>query len=126
MSITYTGDPTRLQKGANDTAACLGELESQLRALSNVQDALQSAVQSQHTGQSIYNALGNAWHKGKTLAGTLQNIIDQLQKSGVHVDTQDLSGKAQIDAKQALIGGDGATVGSWAGASGKIDASSLA
>jgi hypothetical protein len=113
MAITYTGDPSRLQKGAQDTASCLGELDSQLRALQNVQDELHAAVVSQHTGAAIYTTLGNAWTQGKSLAGTLQQIVDQLQQSGVHVDTQDLEGKAKLDAVQGLTAGDSTNLGDW-------------
>lgn len=125
MTITYTGDRSQMQKGANDTATCLGELENQLRALTNVQDLLRAAVKSDHTGHAIDSALGNAWTKGKALAGTLEQIVEQLAQSGVHVETQDLDGKARMLASDAMSGvnhGDAPSVGGWTG---KIDTSAL-
>ncbi|MGF6887639.1 hypothetical protein ABIA39_006256 [Nocardia sp. GAS34] len=124
-TITYTGDPQLLQKGANDTASCLGELESQLRALSNVQDLLQAAVQSDHTGQKIYSALGNAWTQGKSLAGTLEQISEGLARSGVQVDAEDLQGAAKIAAQQATGDGSGADLGNWSGKINTADLNSL-
>lgn len=106
-------DNDALQKAVADTAAANGELENHLRALSNVQDELAHAVVSQHTGQATYNALGDAFTKGKSLSATLQTIVDTLHQAGVKMDTSDLDGGAKILAHD---GSDGHTdTGPWAG-----------
>jgi hypothetical protein len=124
MAITYTGDPSRVQTAANNTAACHGELETQLRSLAHHQEWLQAAVQSQHTGTAIYNALGNAWTQGKALSGTLQNITDALSQSGVNVDVQDLEGAAKLNAMHAMAPGAG-DVGTWQGGAAKINTNGI-
>ncbi|MEV0032737.1 hypothetical protein [Nocardia sp. NPDC050793] len=111
MTIEYNGDPERLRGSANNTAACLGELESHLKALFMVQDDLHDAVQSKGTGVAIYNSLGDAHSKGKILAGTLQEIIDELNNTGVQVELQDLEGAGRVNA---ALGNDHAVdAGSW-------------
>ncbi|WP_331723063.1 hypothetical protein [Nocardia sp. NBC_00511] len=97
MSI-YTGDPARLQSSANSTTQCLNELENQLTALSNVQDDLHQAVVSAGTGAAIYNTLGDAWQKGKALAGTLGDIVTQLSQTGVRVDAQDIENASHVNS----------------------------
>lgn len=120
MSITYTGDPARLQSSADNTAACLGELESHLKALTNVQDELHAAVVSSGAGSAIYNSLGNAWQSGKSLAGTLQEIVTELKNTGVQVHSQDLEGAGRINA--ALGADGGVDAGTWSTSSAaKID-----
>ncbi|MCX4092195.1 hypothetical protein [Nocardia sp. alder85J] len=112
-------DPTQLSQSSKDTATCLGELESYLKALMSTQAELQTAVQSQHTGQAIYNALANAQQAGTKLAGTLDQIVNALQQAGVKVDTQDLEGGSKVDAVAGLGSGSGgvlnagATGGTW-------------
>lgn len=111
MSIVFNGDPEVLRGTANHTAACLGELESHLKALMGVQDELYAAVVSRGTGSAIYRTLGEAHHSGTVLAGTLQQIVDELSQTGVSVDAQDLEGAGRVNA---LLGDDGEVdAGTW-------------
>ncbi|MEV6280161.1 hypothetical protein [Nocardia sp. NPDC051832] len=104
-------DEVRLQNTANNTAACLGELESHLKALSFVQDELRVAVVSQGAGHAIYNALGQAHAAGRPLATVLQHLSDQLKKTGYSVNIEDLEGAAKVNA---ALGGDGVVdAGGW-------------
>ncbi|NNH73232.1 hypothetical protein HLB23_25810 [Nocardia uniformis] len=123
MTITYTGDPAALQSSANNTAACLGELESHLKALAATQDELHTAVVSQGAGNAIYNTLGNAHVRGLSLAGTLQQIVDGLSDTGVKVDLEDLEGAARVNAAMGddgvVDGGAGAS--SWTSAGTAVD-----
>ncbi|MGV9411217.1 hypothetical protein ACWDOP_14975 [Nocardia sp. NPDC003693] len=121
MAITYTGDPSRLQSSANQTAVCLGELESALQGLAAVNTELQASVVSPNTGMAINNTLSNAWNKGKTLGGTLQQIINELGATGVKIDFEDLEGAARVNA---VRGADGAVdAGQWTGTT-KVDTAS--
>jgi uncharacterized protein YukE len=94
-----TGSPEQLQTAASNTYACLEGLESQLQALAGCRDGLQAAVQSQHTGQAIYQTLDNAWTQGKGLAQTLSNIMDVLKKSATNLDTADLNSAGKVAAQ---------------------------
>jgi WXG100 family type VII secretion target len=99
-----TIDPEEMYSSANHTAACLGELESHLKALVGTQDELQAAVTGA-TGQAIYNALGNSHEKGRELAAFLQNIVNNMQQAGVKLDGADLDGSAMVNFE---MGNDGA------------------
>ncbi|MBF6175640.1 hypothetical protein [Nocardia blacklockiae] len=96
MAITYTGDPSQLQTGAKNTAGCLGELENHLRALTNLQDEFGTAVKSEATAPALRQAFIDAYTKGKALGGSLQNIIDALNTSGVQVSQADAEAQSAI------------------------------
>ncbi|SRR6266568_3465714 len=113
-SSTLTGDKAQLQSAANNTDTCLKELERELALLAEVQGHLQQAVQSDHTGQRIYAALGDAWEQGKSLAGTMGSIIESLSVAGAHIDSKDLEGAAQI-ASQVASGAPTPEIGGWSG-----------
>lgn len=121
MASTLTGDKAVLQSAANSTDSCLKRLEKELAGLSDVQHGLQAAVQSDHTGQRIYAALGNAFEQGKSLAGTMGSIIESLSQAGAHVDSGDLAGAERI-AHEVASGAATPEIGNW---SGKIDTTAL-
>jgi hypothetical protein len=115
-------DPAKLQVGATNTAASLGELESHLSGLSNAQDELAVAVRGA-TGTAANQALINAYTAGKSLGGTLQEIIDALTDAGVKIDASDLDAAGQVHAK---AGADGHfDAGSGVAAASKVNLSSL-
>lgn len=97
-------EAAQLNSTVNNTAGCLGELDNHLKALAWVQDELHGAVVSQHTGQAIYQTLGDAHVKGKNLAGTLQRLIDELKNAGATMDASDLDGAGKVLAGQVADG----------------------
>ncbi|MGY4098691.1 hypothetical protein ACW2Q0_03875 [Nocardia sp. R16R-3T] len=90
-------DPDKLKTGAANSAACLGELEGCMNGLWSAQDELAAAVHGA-TGRAAQTALSNAYNAGKSLGGTLQEIIDALNDAGVKIDAQDLDAAAQVGA----------------------------
>ncbi|MBF6351338.1 MULTISPECIES: WXG100 family type VII secretion target [Nocardia] len=105
-----TIDPEQMYSSANHTAACLGELESHLKALVGTQDELQAAVTGA-TGTAIYNALGNSYQRGVELANFLQNIVDNMQNAGVKLDGADLDAQGMINFEMGADGAVDAGVG---------------
>ncbi|MFE4459536.1 hypothetical protein ACFROC_19450 [Nocardia tengchongensis] len=96
---------SQLNSTVNNTAGCLGELDNHLKALAWVQDELHAAVVSQHTGQAIYQTLGDAHQKGKSLGGALQQLIDTLKLAGASMDASDLDSAGKVLAGQVADGG---------------------
>lgn len=103
MATITKVDPDQVKTSAANTAACLGELEGHLNGMSNAQDEMQVAVKGQ-TGAAIYKTMGEAYSKGKALAGTLNEIVVALKEHGVKIDASDLDAAGQVAAAQ---GGDG-------------------
>ncbi|WP_329411974.1 hypothetical protein OG563_06095 [Nocardia vinacea] len=102
-------DPDKLKTGASNSAACLGELEGHMNGLWSAQDELAAAVPpSSATGRAAQTALSNAYNAGKSLGGTLQEIIDALTAAHVNIDAQDLDAAAQVgmSAVDAVGGGN--------------------
>lgn len=115
--MAFEGDHDKIQSAANNTAGCLGELENHLTALSNVQDELQIAVQGA-AGRAMYDSLSETYMKGKSLAGTLNDIIDMMKKTGISIQASDLEGVGKV---LAAAGGDGSVdAGSWSSDASKI------
>ncbi|MFE3029121.1 hypothetical protein ACFXO9_30970 [Nocardia tengchongensis] len=118
MSNALQSDPVAIQNAANDTHTQLKELETNLIKLSNVQDDLHDAVQSQHLGAAIYAKLGDAWHQGKSIGATLESIEIQLRAAGASIDESDITGAGSIN--------NSANTGDWSqAAAGKIDPSKM-
>lgn len=107
-------NPEQVQASANNTAACLGELESHLSGMSNAQDEMYAAVKGQ-TGAAIYKSMGEAYSKGKNLAAKLQEIMEALKETGVKVDASDLDASSQVVAKglNGEFDGNSADGGGW-------------
>ncbi|MFI5715859.1 WXG100 family type VII secretion target [Nocardia sp. NPDC051750] len=123
-----TIDPEQMYSSANHTAACLGELESHLKALVGTQDELQAAVTGS-TGTAIYTALGNSHEKGRELATFLQDIVNNMQQAGVKLDGADLDGAGMVNFEMGNDGvvDTGAGTGTWNnGVQEKVDTSSWA
>ncbi|MFE9327731.1 hypothetical protein ACIHDR_40095 [Nocardia sp. NPDC052278] len=90
-------DPEKLKTGAANSAACLGELEGHLNGLWSAQDELAAAVPpSSQTGRAAQTALSSAYNAGKSLGGTLQEIIDALNDAHVKIDAHDLDAASQV------------------------------
>lgn len=113
-STTLAGGKAELQATANQIDGCLKELERELAKVSQSQADFSQAVQSEHAGQRIYAALGDAWEQGKTLAGTMGRIIEALAAAGAHVDSNDLNSATQI-ASQVASGAATPEIGNWSG-----------
>ncbi|MEV5840101.1 hypothetical protein [Nocardia sp. NPDC052112] len=90
-------DPEKLKTGAANSSACLGELEGCLNGMWSAQDELAAAVPpTSQTGRAAQTALSNAYNAGKSLGGTLQEIIDALNDAGVKIDAHDLDAASQV------------------------------
>ncbi|MEV6427521.1 hypothetical protein [Nocardia sp. NPDC051463] len=101
--------PAKVQTAANNSTSCLGELESHLNGLSSAQDELEVAVRGM-TGTAIRETLTSAYQSGKSLAATLQEIVDALADSGVQIDAHDVNAAAeykQFGADGSVSEGDG-------------------
>ncbi|MFX0579079.1 WXG100 family type VII secretion target [Nocardia nepalensis] len=88
-------DPDKLKTGAANSAACLGELEGCLNGMWSAQDELAAAVKGA-TGHAAQKALSDAYNAGKSLGGTLQEIIDALNDAHVKIDAHDLDAAQQV------------------------------
>lgn len=62
-----------------NTYGCLGQLETGLNRLSGSQDELAVAIKG-GTGMAVQRALTDCYSKGKTLANTLENIVQTLNQ----------------------------------------------
>ncbi|WP_306355961.1 MULTISPECIES: hypothetical protein [unclassified Nocardia] len=111
----FDAEPEVLTNNATHAAACLGELEGNLKTLASSQDELHTAVVSAGAGQAIYNTLGNAHAAGVKLAGTLQQIIDALTDSGGKIEMADLDAQARVYAAAGADGilDGGTAAGTW-------------
>ncbi|WP_280265227.1 hypothetical protein [Nocardia wallacei] len=115
----YIGEPDELRGSAKTTGDRLDVLEGLLKNLTGVQDELRAAVVSKGAGDAIYNTVGNAHERGKSLAGTLAKIISDLNQAGVKVESDDLAGAQQILKAEALEAQPGYQAGEdWTGGRG--------
>ncbi|WP_327100841.1 hypothetical protein OIE68_19830 [Nocardia vinacea] len=90
-------DPEKLKTGAANSDACLRELEKNLSGMWSAQDELAAAVPpTSATGRAAQTALSNAYNAGKSLGGTLQEIIDALTDAHVKIDASDLDAASQV------------------------------
>jgi uncharacterized protein YukE len=60
----------------------------------SAQDELFAAVKGD-TGRAIYQTMSQAHSSGKSLAATLQEIVDALTDSGVKIDAHDVASAAE-------------------------------
>ncbi|MEV6139379.1 hypothetical protein AB0L63_25675 [Nocardia sp. NPDC051990] len=113
MTTTYTGDPKVLNQTAVNAMACQGELEGYLRSWMSLRDEFASAVHGSQTGTQIQNTMDTAHTAGVKLARTLQEIIDTLKDTGVHIDATDLENAARMARAVELGTNNTVDTGSW-------------
>jgi len=118
MAFT-TLNPANVKSCQQNATACLGELESHLNGMSGAQDELYAAVKGQ-TGNAIYQAMGRAYESGKSLAGTLQQICDEMGITSANLDSFDLEGASRIHA-EAGADGEAATGAADGAVASKVD-----